>query len=81
MAWKILRGAVEASTKSVTVGVVADQADTEKMKTQTNPEIRESFIGWLRIMAVLITASGMTDRLQPFCRILDFSRERGRDGS
>jgi hypothetical protein len=48
LAWKILRGAEVASTKSVTVGGVADQPQTEKKrmkkKEQTTPKILESFI-------------------------------------
>jgi hypothetical protein len=51
-----LRGAVDASTKRVTVGGVEAQPESERMKTQTMPRIREDFIRWLRIMAVLITA-------------------------
>jgi hypothetical protein len=39
-----LRGAAEASTKIVTVGVVAAQLESERNKTQTKPEMRDTFI-------------------------------------
>jgi hypothetical protein len=44
VAWKILRGAVEASTKSVTVGGVEAQVDSGNVRRQTTPKIFESFI-------------------------------------
>ena len=47
-AWKILRGAVVASTARVTVGAVAGvaaaQAGIDKIATQTAPNVLESFI-------------------------------------
>src|SRR5437660_3166385 len=44
VAWKILRGAVVASSASVTVGAVAHHAELAKTATQTAPKVLESFI-------------------------------------
>ena len=43
VAWKILRGAVVASTAIVTVGVAA-KADADRIAAQTAPRILERFI-------------------------------------
>jgi len=44
VAWKILRGAMPASTESVTVGGVADQLAVDSARTQVTPKLMESFI-------------------------------------
>jgi hypothetical protein len=52
--------------------VVADQLESERKKTQTRPEIRETFIRWLRIIVVLMMAvlgnSGSTPAVLQNCR-------------
>jgi hypothetical protein len=49
VAWKILRGAVVASTEIVMFGGVADQAEIDKTRTLNTPKTLESFILWAPI--------------------------------
>jgi hypothetical protein len=56
VAWKILRGALVASTEMVTLGVEADQPQTVMSVTQIIPKTLESFMfpwalmanGWIK---------------------------------